>query len=285
MSVVVGMPEHEYHARPELSSTEARLLLETPATYRWAKDHPPLVAPSKKFDLGTAVHSLVLGAGAPVAIIPEDVLASNGYASTAAAKQFIAEARANGLVPLKQADYEPIVAQAEAVLGHSSARAFLTQSGDPEVSVFATDPVSGVDVRARFDFLPEQGDQRRVAVDLKTTRDASKRAFEKAVASYEYGIQRAWYLDTLNLAVGPMPVGLEPEMVFVAVQKEPPYLVGVYQLPTVWAEKGHVAAREARRLFAECSESGVWPGLPGGVQLLDEPVWHVFEHEERFGNE
>lgn len=276
--IVQDMPEAEYHARPELSSTEARLLLDSPAKYRWKKDNPPLVAPSKKFDVGSAVHAKVLGVGYEVAVIPDEVLASNGAASTSAARAFIADAREQGLVPLKQADMAPIVGMAEAVLAHPTARALLSQPGASEVSVFGTDPVTGVECRTRFDFLPDPSETRLVAVDLKTTVDASKRGFENSAARYEYPVQRAWYLDALSWVADVR----DPEMLFVVVEKEPPYLVGVYQVPSVWAEKGHTAAAHARNLFKTCTESGVWPGLPEQVVLLDEPTWHVFEFEEKF---
>lgn len=279
--IVQDMPEWEYHSRPELSSTEARLILESPARYRWAKDHPPLVPPSKKFDVGSAVHSKALGTGYEAVVIPADVLASNGAISTTAAKEFVADARAKGLIPLKADEFEPIAAQAEAVLAHAGARQLFAQTADAEVSVFATDP-DGVEVRGRFDFLPSSfalGTPSRVAVDLKTTIDASPKGFTKAIANYNYDVQRAWYLDALHWSTGETA-----EMVFVAVEKTAPYLVGVYQLPTMWVEMGRVKAAEARRKFAECMESGVWPGYSDDVQLLSPPTWLVYEHEERYAN-
>jgi hypothetical protein len=282
--ILQGIDEATYHGRPELSSTEARLILDSPAKYRWKKDHPPLISPSKKFDIGSAVHSKVLGTGYEAVVIPDELLASNGAISTTAAKTFVEETRAAGKIPLKRTEFEPIDLAAEAVLAQPTARALFSQPGGAaEVSVFTE--VDGVPVRARFDFLPDQGEGRRVAVDLKTTVDASKRAFEKSVASYQYDVQRAWYLDALNAATGPIPHGAEPEMVFVAVEKEPPYLVAVHQIPASWAEKGHTKAAVARRLFAECTTAQTWPGYPVEVQLLDEPIWHVYEFEEKYANE
>jgi hypothetical protein len=278
--IVKGMPEADYHARLELSSTEARMILDSAAKYRWKKDHPPLLAPSKKFDLGSAIHSRVLGTGYEVAVIPDEILASNGAISTTAAKEFVARARAEGLVPLKREEFEPIDIQAEAVLSHPTAKALLEQPGAAEVSVFAE--VDDVAVRARFDFLPEQGERRRVAVDLKSTRDASERGFTRAIADYGYDVQRQWYLDTLNAVTGPMPTGFEPELVFIAVEKEPPYLVAVYQLPTVWTEMGRVKAARARAIYAECVKSGEWPGYPAEVQLVTPPTWYVYQHEEDY---
>lgn len=273
--VVADLDESTYHAHPALSSTEARLILSSPAKYRWRKDNPPLIDHSDKFDVGSAVHSKVLGAGYPV-----EVLDFPDY-RTKAAREAREDARTAGLVPILREKYIEVEQMSESVLAHPTARALFDQPGSAEASVFAT--VDGVDVRARFDFLPEQGERRRIAVDLKTTIDASVKAFERAVATYGYDVQRAWYLDALNAVTGPMPHGLEPEMVFLAVEKEPPYLVAVHQLSMQWAEMGHTKAARAAELFAACTQSGVWPGYPNEVQLLTPPTWAVYEHEEKYG--
>jgi hypothetical protein len=279
--IIRDLDEATYHARPELSSTEARLLLDSPAKYRWRKDNPPLIDPSTKFDVGTAVHTKVLGTGSRAAVIPANILASNGAASTTAAKKFIADARAKGLVPLKPDEFEPIDAAAEAVLAHPAAKQLFGQPGDAEVSVFATDPETGVDERGRFDFLPTDftlGAPSRVAVDLKTTRDASPRGFTKSIADYGYDVQGVWYPDILRLITGE-----EAEMVFVAVEKTPPYLVAVHQLPTIWKEMGRTKARRARSVYAECLASGEWPGYGNEVHLLSPPMWLIYQHEEEYG--
>jgi hypothetical protein len=105
--IVYGLPEHDYHLHTALSSTEARMILnDTPAKYRWKKDHPPLIEPSKKFDIGSAVHSLVLGTGYEAVVIPADLLATNGAISTTAAKAFVADARDKGLIPLKLEEFQ-----------------------------------------------------------------------------------------------------------------------------------------------------------------------------------
>lgn len=277
------MPDHEYHARPELSSTEARMLLDSPAKYRWGKDNPPLIAPSMKFDIGTAVHTKVLGTGSRAVVYPPEHLTPSGAPSEKKATlEWLTEQRNQGLVPVTPAWHDAVNAMAEAVLKHPSAGALFRQPADAEVSVFGTDPVSGVECRARFDFLPTEftlGEPSRVAVDLKTTRDASPKGFTRAIATYGYDCQRAWYLDALRWETGE-----QAELVFVAVEKEPPYLVGVYQLPTIWAEMGATKARHARKTYAECMEAGSWPGYDG-VQLLSPPNYLVYEHEELYGDD
>lgn len=259
------------------------MILRTPAEYRWAKDHPPLVKPSKKFDIGSAIHAKVLGTGYEAVIIPDDLLASNGAISTKAAKEFVELTRAEGKIPLLRKEFEPIDAAADAVLTHPGAKQLFAQPADGEVSVFATDPETGVDTRGRFDFLPTDftlGVPSRVAVDLKSARDASPKGFTKAIADYGYDVQDVWYLDILRWITGE-----EAEMVFVAVEKEPPYLVAVHQLPTIWKEMGRTKARRARQLYAECVASGEWPGYGAGVNLLSPPTWLIYQHEEEYGDE
>lgn len=280
--IVQGLEESLYHARPELSSTEARLILDSPAKYRWKKDHPPLVEPSKKFDVGSAVHSRVLGTGYEAVPIPAEYLASNGAASTTAAKTFIAEVRAAGKIPLKESEFQPINDMAEAVLANPSAVALFAQEGMAEASVFANDPDTGVACRARFDFLPEQKERRIVAVDVKTAVDASPAGFEKAVANHGYDTQRGHYLDVLKWATGEMPHGFEPEFLFVVIEKEPPYLTAVYQLTPQWSNMGHTKAAHARALYAEAVETGVWTGYPTDINFIAPPQFALYQFEERY---
>src|SRR5665647_1017828 len=153
------MPELEYHASPGLSSTGMKWLLRSPKHYRQNMDHRVEKA---AFDLGHAVHAKVLGVGMGVAIIPEDLLASNGAASTKDAKEFIAVSRAAGLVPVKADLVAKVDAIAEAVLANPKAHALLSLDGDTEVSLFADDPDTGVHMRGRIDYLGTFPDGRLV---------------------------------------------------------------------------------------------------------------------------
>lgn len=279
--ILYDLPEAEYHARPELSSTEARLILESPAKYRWKKDNPPLIDDSIKFDIGTAVHTKVLGTGAKTIVYPEEHLTPSGKPSEKKETlAWLTEQRTNGLVPVTPAWNVAVEAMAEAVLAHPGARQLLTQPGASEVSVFGEDPITQTPCRGRFDFLPTDftlGAPSRVAVDLKTALDASPNGFTKSIANYNYDVQAIWYLDILRWATGE-----DAEMIFVAVEKEPPYLVGVYQLPTMWKEMGATKARRAREIYAEAQSTGIWPGYSNGVELVSPPNWLIFKHEEEY---
>ena len=275
--IVPVLEESIYHAHDSLSSTGARRLLESPAKFRYAMDHPQ---PHKKaFDLGSAAHSKVLGTGYGVAVIPADILASNGATSTKAAKEFIADAYSQSLIPIKQAEFDEVTEMSEAVLRHPTARALLERPGQAEASVFATDPDTGVKLRARFDFLPDANDGRRVTVDLKTTgKEASKAGFAKSAASFEYEVQEGHYEHTLSLATGEE----DPAMVFVVVETTAPYLVAVHQLDRDFREMGAAKAKRAREMYRACTDSGIWPGYPEGIGLLPPPVWAVYEFQDNY---
>src|SRR5690606_23433595 len=88
-----------------------------PARWRYEQDHPP--APTPAMVLGTAVHSLTLGAGPKVVRVEHDDW------RTSAAKAARAEADDAGYVPLLREDYARAEAMAQAVLDHPVAGALL----------------------------------------------------------------------------------------------------------------------------------------------------------------
>lgn len=261
--IIENLPEAQYHARGELSSTGARRLLESPAKFKYDQTHPKS---SDAFDLGTAVHSKVLGIGAGVEVIDFDSWRTN------AAKAAKAAAREKGKVPILIGDIAEIDSMAEAVLAHPEARRILESTELREVSVFANDPATGVDIRARFDIY---GDDE--CADLKTAVDASPNGFMRAVWNFRYDVQDEHYLKARELVTGD-----RPRFRFLAVEKSPPYLVGVYELNEQWQEIGDVWATAARKIFRACSDADLWPGYGSEVHALVPPMGLIYEHQERF---
>lgn len=260
--IINDLPEHEYHARPELSSTQARQILDSPARYHYAKTHPQ---PHKDaFDLGTATHSKVLGVGAQAIGYPDEHLTPSGSVSTKAATvEWVAEQRANGLIVLDAAKLRQVDGMAEAVLAYPEARSLFEQSGQAEASVFATDPVTGVEMRARFDYLPDFTVTDPWCVDLKTTgKSAAPREFEKTVANFGYDVQQEWYLEAYGIVTGEF----NPRMKFVVVETAAPHLVAVHELSEQFAELGASKGKRARATYAECMRTGRWPGYKSATR-------------------
>ena len=264
--IVHGMPDHEYHAQPGLSSTGARALLKAPALFL----HELTAGREGKrsFDVGHAAHAKILGVGSGTITYPAEHITPSGAVSTSKATVAWAEQqRAAGLVPVSAQDVVAVDGMAEAVLADADARAVLEGAAGREVSIFAE--VDGVPVRARFDIL---GDG--VGGDLKTARDASPRGFNRAVGDHGYHVQQQWYDDAHLAAVGSRLTDFR----FIVVEVTAPYLVGVYDLDLMWMDAAARAAQKARARWRECVQSGVWPAY--GATTLTAPTWAVYDDEE-----
>lgn len=262
MGVIYDMPEAEYHAHPALSSTQARWLLDSPARYRHNLTHRE---EKVDYDVGHALHAKVLGVGSPVIAYPDEHLTPSGNVSTKAATvAWASEQRAAGLVPVAPDAMAGVDAMAEAALAHPEARAILEAAGHSEVSVFATDPDTGVDVRARIDRLSDD-----FAVDVKTTRGTADRiGFGREAAKLDYPVQAAWYLDALCW------VGIEDvDWRFIVIEKAAPHLVAVHALDDVTLLTATERAKRAREIYAECVAADRWPGYPEEILTTYMPAW------------
>jgi hypothetical protein len=273
--VIDGMSDADYHGDPveggSLSSTGAKAILRSPAHYKWQQENDVKKA---TFDLGHAVHSMVLGVGLEIIAIPDDVLASNGAASTKEAKAFIAEAREAGKVPLKADVVAECTALTEAVLAHPLARTLLDQKGKAEQSLFAQDPETGVWLRARIDYLTDASEGSTI-VDLKTAASADPRDFGRSAAEFGYDIQHCWYQYVLELARGDKNTDFR----FIVVEKSAPYLVSVIELDGLFSIIGNMRMRRAIETYKKCKEINEWPGYEAISHLVGPPSWLSYEEE------
>ena len=267
--LIFDMPEAEYHARPELSSTQARALLDSPARYRYDLTHR---RESVAYDVGHATHARILGVGSPVIVYPDEHLTASGNPSEKKATlAWLEEQRASGLVPITPAHMDAVDAMAEAVLAHPEARRLLELDGASEVSVFAADPETGVRCRARIDRLNAEA-----AIDVKTVSgSASRIEFGREAARYGYPVQAAWYLDVLAWAGEP-----EREWRYIAIEKGAPHLVAVHALDDVTMLTARQMAARARAIYAECVASGMWPGYGDETLTTYMPAWWYGDDDE-----
>ncbi len=129
--------------------------------------------------------------------------------------------------------------------------------------MFVEDPDTGLQLKCRADFLTGNSD-----VDLKTCQDASPAGFGKAVANFGYDIQAAMTLDICAL----LGLGIE-HVIFVAVEKEPPFAVGVYELDTRALEVGRNKYRRLLNRYLQCVATETWPAYSANVEYLSLPGW------------
>lgn len=275
------MPAEVYHADPvpggSLSSSGARQLLapSCPALYRYHADHGR--PPNRVFDLGHAAHLLVLGAG------PELVVVDTEDWRTKAARAERDAAYLADKVPVLVAEYEQAEAMAAALRAHPTAAAlFHPDAGRPEQSLFWADREFGVWRRARLDWLPTHRTAagRLVVPDYKTCASAEPGAAARAMASYGYYQQAAWYLDAVTAL--DLAGDVDPACVLVFQEKTPPYLITICA-PDVMALKwGRMRNRKALDVFRRCQATGEWPGYTDNVVSLSLPRWAEIEHDIAF---
>ncbi|NUT52380.1 MAG: hypothetical protein HOV94_34565 [Saccharothrix sp.] len=248
------MPADEYHRHEALSSSGARKLLppSCPALFKYERDNPQ---PTKRvFEIGHAAHKSVLGVG------PELVLVDADRWDTKAIKEQLAEIRAAGGVPLKRPEFEQVQAMAKALREHPYAGALFDpeRGGKAEQNLFWTDAKTGVDCRARVDWLPRaRRSGRLILPDYKSADKVDRESIDKALHNYGYAQQATWYLDAVT-AVG---LAESVRFLFVAQMKTPPYLVTVAEVDAESLQIGRDYNDLARRTFADCIASGRWPGF------------------------
>lgn len=258
--LVHDLPEIEYHAGTELSSTGAKRILRSPAHYRWEQEHRIEKA---AYDMGHVVHGLVLGTGLVVVQIDAVDWRSK------VAQQQRADAYAAGHVPMLTKDFERAQRMADAVREHPTAGPLFT-GGSAEVSLFWTDEATGVECRGRIDYLRDGA-----AVDLKTTTDADPSAFGRTAAKFSYDLQTQWYAEGYHAITGQ-----HVESLHVLVETSAPHGVSVVQLDDEALHIGALKAAQARETYRQCVETGQWPGYPTNVHLVGLPAWAVYEMDD-----
>ena len=267
--LVPDMDEDFYHADPvtggSLSVSGAKLLLQAPAKYDYARRHPH--KSTKSMDLGTTVHGLVLGTGQPIRVIVADDWRKK---VTQEARD---EAIALGELPMLAKDYQVARDIADAVMKHPTTGGLFTE-GDAEVSMFWPDDEFGVMLRGRADYLTHFGGLPTI-VDFKTTADASPGddGFGKSAYKFAYWMQDPWYREGWAYHLGCRPDDID--FVFACVETEPPYCVATYRIKPEHVELGREQNRIARERFRDCMKADRWPGYSEEIEDLELPRYGV----------
>lgn len=267
--ITTELSNAEYHAHDSISKTGLDLIARSPAHYRYSERRE-------------ATRAMVIGSAVHAAILEPDLFAKQYMLlrdvkdrRTSEYKQAVAVHGADFVLTGTEADY--VAGIQESVRTHSQLSALLSEPGRAELSVITTDPVTGVAVRCRFDWLTDAG----VPLDLKTTLDARPDAFSRSVSSYRYHVQAAFYCDVWEWETGDKL----DRMIFAALEKSMPHAVSLYMLDDEAMMVGRKLYREALNTYARCLESGHWPGYEGGVQLLNLPPWAVELNDEEYDDE
>ncbi len=183
--------------------------------------------------------------------------------------------RMHGKDVLAAKDIERVLKMAGVARAHPVSRVVFDQMaahGAAEQSMFATDPISGVGLKIRPDYMlaPCAAFPHGLIIDGKSAADADVEGFGRAVWNYSYGLQASLYRRVYRLA---MRTEQEPAFLWLAQEKEAPHAAAYYgageDLCAHWAPKIDALLKRV----SQCQETGVWPGYPTTVATLALPAW------------
>lgn len=106
-------------------------------------------------------------------------------------------------------------------------------------------------------------------VDLKSCLDASYEAFSKAIANLKYHWQAWFYLKGITT----VKEVEHTKFIFIAVEKDPPYGVAVYEATEAMLKKAQTQIEPLLDVYAQCLKTDVWPGYRDELQQIDLPRW------------
>jgi len=141
----------------------------------------------------------------------------------------------------------------------------LFRGGQSEQTIIWHDRETGLLCKARLDYWIAD---RRIAIDLKSTEDASPRGFAKSVANYRYHIQHAHYSEGMTATDNALRAFL-----FVAVEKSPPYAVAVHCIDADAEARGYELRRREMDALTDCLKTDKWPAYAPSIHTLALPRW------------
>lgn len=269
--VYPSVPEAEYRAWDAANQSTLKADERSMAHTKYAIDHG--IEETNSMRLGTAAHVALLEPKRfreCVAVMKK----VNGRTNEGKEyrKQFEADNAGKTIIDDEQ--YAQARAMWRAVMMHPEARKLIEADGPTEVCAVWDDKETGLRCKARLDkYVPGV-----LALDIKTTRDASDEFFPREFTDRGYHRQLAWYRDGFKAASGS-----DTPFVFIVVENDGYAGVRVFRPDDFLYRLGWSENRRALLAYAECVKSGVWPGYPTGIQVLEPTEWmrkRYPEHEE-----
>lgn len=279
---IVDVTPDAYHKLPGFSASLAKVCIgKSPMHAKDAYDRgveddiaeedEPTEATHQKFETGDILHTLLLGKGKRFAVLPYDAW------TTKAARAARDEARASGLIPIKERQMEMYERMAAAMRSRIE-DAGHTLDGQSEVAITWTEQTSSgsVDCRCMIDHLVTWGLDGSsipgaIIYELKPVADAHPERCERTAESLGYGIAAAAYVRALT-ALYPQ-LGGRIEFRFLWAEYKRPYALWDPVRDGVFAELGEQRWVRALNKWARGLTTGVWPAYREDRREICAPVW------------
>lgn len=183
-------------------------------------------------------------------------------------------ATTGGAIVVSAAQYDTAQRQAESVRRLPEVREAL-ERGRSEVSAYWIDHATGELCRCRPDWAHDCNETQSILLDVKTCGDASPGEFRRQIARKRYHVQDAFYTDGYAAASGREVLAF----VFVAVESEWPYAACALMLDEEGKAQGRREYRRNLDTYAQCRQTGVWPGYSEQIEIVNLPAWAMSSPE------
>ena len=267
------MTDPEYFSLDLPSASSTKILLSgTNAHLAWERSNP-----SEETDalaLGALVHALVLAPETvETAFIRVGRLDRRTKEGRAEWETIHRRAALSGARVVTEDQVRAAQAMADSVLEHPPARTLLRNSGEREIVCIGD--LGGRPAKAKIDALieiPDPMDPITIIADLKTCTSASPREFAASAARFGYYHQAAWYCRLVSQH------RRVDDFLFIAVEKDPPYLCAVYRVPASVLEAADSCINSLANRWWDVQQ-GARDGYPVTIMDLDPPRWWNLEVE------
>ena len=269
LGVYPNLSNDDYHAHDSISRSKLMDFAVSPYNY-WAMHLNPSRPPRKSsaaMDIGQAYHDLWLSPEIfkeSYAVEPPRVLLKDVGREAYDEYKADIEALAGSGKTILGADEQRLLQEMAGALACNVQAVELLEGAINEQSYFWKDEATGLLLKCRPDILHDN-----MFVDFKTTRDASPKGFQNAIAQYGYHVQAAIIQEGVMKVEG----RLIENFLFLCQEKVYPYMVGIYILGEESIEVGRKQLRSLTLDLHACIINDNWPGFE--PETINLPRWYL----------
>lgn len=265
-----NLDSEKYHADKSTLSRSALMDFDHSSYHYWAthlNPKRPKKEPTNAMIMGSAFHCMILEPETfndRYAIMPEPVLLKEvGKEQYQLYKELMAQTEESGKTVLPYGMYVDLGKMLDAFQKNSIGLG-LIKDARIEHSFFWQDKHSGLILKCRPDALHSN-----IIVDLKTTSDASPKAFQNEMVRYGYHVQGAMIRDAVEIIEG----NRIEKVINVVIETKYPYAMGIYIIDEFALDEGHRKYKQICLDLKAALEQQVW--IDYGVQTISLPKWAI----------
>ena len=276
------MDNQEYHAIDRVQTTSLKTLMNNPreyhACYVTGERKKPDLSNSRQVLIGDVCHQALLEGvdiSQKVVPYPADCLGVGGRLKPNPSKEFRDLMKKNGKTAVSDKDYKRIFEICNSVLRHDLGSLISRDDVVFETPVFWTDMGTGIDCKAKPDFLYES-EESVTCYDLKISEGISPGNWGRIAKRLGYWLQDAHYSSGLAHTTG-KPV----RFVFWVVESVWPYRIAHYEWDQISRERSSEAyVRLLNELKRRTEEDNWKEDWESSSNYLTLDPWDVGVDEE-----